>query len=245
MAKRRDFTTREKADLLKCYDTLPPMSVRQAARELKISHPCLAKLLKNRTDIELGAILNDNQTRRRRRKGKEEDVEKALKQWVLEVQEKNVILNGPMLRQKAELLAREMGKTEFKATDGWLSRWRKRENISFMKLQNNASDAGQHIVIHCDLPFIESITEDEMCSIFKPSEPAESIGPHTESTESIEINDLNEQSSSSPPTVREMIEALSILSKGIRSKTSDLQPLHDFERYVEKVLDEEEIVQPE
>jgi hypothetical protein len=48
----------------------------------------------------------------------------ALKIWFSNVREKNASINGPLLCQKAEELAKTMGKEKFSATDGWFNRWK-------------------------------------------------------------------------------------------------------------------------
>jgi hypothetical protein len=51
-------------------------------------------------------------------------VKSALKIWFSNDREKNASINGPLMRQKAEL-AKTMGKEKFSATDGWFNRWKK------------------------------------------------------------------------------------------------------------------------
>jgi hypothetical protein len=38
------------------------------------------------------------------------------------------------MRQKAEKLAKTMGKEMFSATDGWFNRWKKRKNIVYKRM---------------------------------------------------------------------------------------------------------------
>ncbi|XP_023218683.1 tigger transposable element-derived protein 4-like [Centruroides sculpturatus] len=128
--KRKDLSLKEKQEILQRYDKLPTMSQRKAAAQLKISQPLLCKILKNRTNIELSAVRNENVIRKRNRTSKYSQVELALKLWFHDVCKKNAPINGLILRQKAEELAKEMGREDFIATGGWLSRWKKRENIA-------------------------------------------------------------------------------------------------------------------
>lgn len=132
MNKRRDLSVEEKLDVLKKYDELPNMSQRQAACKLNVSQNLLGRMLKSRQEIENASLGNVNSNRKRKRVGKEEEVEEALKQWFTKVREKDVWVTGPLLRQKAEDLAKKMGKDDFVATEGWFHRWKKRENISFV-----------------------------------------------------------------------------------------------------------------
>lgn len=141
MSHRRDLSNKEKADLLKSYDELPQkMSQRDAAQQLGISQPLLCKLLKNRKIIDTSLLENENSSRKRKRCGKDEDVELALKEWFTKVRKQDARVDGPYLKQKAEQLAAKMNK-EFMATDGWLHRWKKRENIVYCKPHGESGEA--------------------------------------------------------------------------------------------------------
>jgi len=140
---RRDLSLKEKCDVLKKYDELGSTNLSQAAAALKlgISQSLLCRLLKNRNDIETSAVNNDSGTRKRKRCGKDDDVESALKKWFVSVRHKDTRLNGPLLQQKAEDLAKKLGKEDFRATNGWFYRWVKRENIAWCKPSGEAGEA--------------------------------------------------------------------------------------------------------
>lgn len=42
-------------------------------------------------------------------------------------------INGPMLKSKAEEFAKKLGQNDFKAIDGWLSRWKLQNKIKYKK----------------------------------------------------------------------------------------------------------------
>jgi len=132
--KRKDLSLQEKQRILECNDKLSRMSQRSAAVHLKISQPLLCKILKNRSDIETSALTNENTDRKRARSGKDSQGESALKIWFSNVREKNASINGPLMSQKAEELAKSMGKEKFSATDGWFNRRKKRENIVYKRI---------------------------------------------------------------------------------------------------------------
>ncbi len=67
--------------------------------------------------------------RKRRRMGKDPELEIAMMEWIRSVREKNGPLSGPMVKKKAEEMAKMMNKPEFKATDGWWSRFKKRDGL--------------------------------------------------------------------------------------------------------------------
>lgn len=131
MSKRCDLSVAEKLELLKAYDQLPKMSQRDAAIQLKISQPFLCKLLRQRKELKTSYEQNGNVQRKRERTGKDKDVEAALKEWFVNVWEKDGRVSFGLLQTKAEKLAALMGKENFVATNGWLQRWLKCENIVY------------------------------------------------------------------------------------------------------------------
>ena len=68
---------------------------------------------------------------KRKRSEKDLEVEEALEKWFKAVLGKGVRLSGPILKSKAEELARKLGTPEFVAMDGWLTRWNARNQIKF------------------------------------------------------------------------------------------------------------------
>ena len=117
--KRTDLTLEEKIAVLDRFHAMEKTSQRNAAIALGISRGQLQNLLKNE-----GAIRAENPERRgmkRKRAGKDEDVEKALFEWWEFGNRRHMPVSGPILCQKAEDLARKAGHDQFRATDGWFS----------------------------------------------------------------------------------------------------------------------------
>lgn len=139
--KRRDLSLKEKLDILDRYCKLPKTSQRNAASQLGVSQPLLCKILKNKDSILSLSKCNENVDSKRNRSGKDPQVESALKLWFKNVREKDARVDGPLMRQKAEDLAKKIGKQDFKATDGWFNRWKKRENIVYKKTCGEKKDA--------------------------------------------------------------------------------------------------------
>ena len=123
--------------MLAAYDKLPKMCQREAAEKLNLSQTSLNRLLKNREAIE-GQSGGDT---KRRRSGKDPAVEAAVVKWIANAREKNAPLSGPLVKEKAGELAAKLGKSDFKATDGWFSRLKKREGIQQKKLHGEGQSA--------------------------------------------------------------------------------------------------------
>ena len=81
--------------------------------------------------------------RKRKRHGKDQAVEDGLWKWLRFAQSRKVPLSGPVLMHKAEEIAKQLGHNEFKSSDGWFNRWKKRHDLRYTKLYDEASEADE------------------------------------------------------------------------------------------------------
>lgn len=79
--------------------------------------------------------------RKRARTGKAPGVEKALVKWIENARDKNAPLSGKLVKAKSEEFASKMNVPEFKATEGWFSRFKKREGIVHKRLHGEGQTA--------------------------------------------------------------------------------------------------------
>jgi len=131
---RKCITIREKIQLLnaiKSYGQNVPQW--HIAKQLEISRTTLSNLLKNEEQLRKKFENNPNNPRKRYRHGKNPLVEEAMKRWYTVVEDRGVPMNGHILGEKAQHFAKELGCDDFKVTDGWLSRWKTRNNIKLNK----------------------------------------------------------------------------------------------------------------
>lgn len=138
--KRKDLTLKEKIDVLE-YATANKCTQLELAKKFQISQTQVSKLLKNKEKILNAVKRNANPNLKRQRSGKEAAIEEALLRWFYEAQALNVPINGLILSQKAEDLARELNISNFKVTNGWMCRWKKRNQISFKRNHVEIYDA--------------------------------------------------------------------------------------------------------
>ena len=139
--KRNDLSLADKAEVIKMKDQR--MSQIEISKKYGCSQSLISRIIAQRETIMRDYTENKNPERKRRRLGKETNVEDALWQWFTNVRSHDVPLSGPTLQEKAEKLAFTMGNTEFKATDGWLSRWKERHSISLKKAHGEKAAADQ------------------------------------------------------------------------------------------------------
>ena len=71
---------------------------------------------------------------KRSRTSSNKDVDAALLEWFKQARSNNVSISGPLLLAKANSLASAMGDTTFKATTGFIDRWKTRHGIGFKKV---------------------------------------------------------------------------------------------------------------
>ena len=142
MAKRRvDLNLSKKAEILEKYRLLPKCSQRAAAEQLNISRGCLRNILLNEAERQRETSLLEGSDRKRQRHGKDQEVEAGLWKWFRFAQSRNAPVNGPILMQKAEEISKQLGHNEFTASEGWFYRWKKRHDLSYIKLYGEASEA--------------------------------------------------------------------------------------------------------
>ncbi|GBN52467.1 Tigger transposable element-derived protein 4, partial [Araneus ventricosus] len=84
---------------------------------------------------------NGNLSRKRKREGKSEEIETALLEWFKNARERKIPISRAILFQKAQDFANLFGDSDFKATEGWLTRWKDRNNIVYRKLHGEKQDA--------------------------------------------------------------------------------------------------------
>ncbi|UYV78937.1 hypothetical protein LAZ67_17000338 [Cordylochernes scorpioides] len=69
--------------------------------------------------------------RKRLREPGNPDLDKCVLKWFKQARDKKIPVSGHLIRSKAEQFATEMGKTDFKASSGWLDGFKERNKISF------------------------------------------------------------------------------------------------------------------
>ncbi len=71
---------------------------------------------------------------KRRKTAEHPEVDECAKKWLIQCREKLIPIDGYMLKEKAESFARKFGHDEFKASNGWLSNFKKRSGLLNHKL---------------------------------------------------------------------------------------------------------------
>jgi len=99
------------------------------------------KLLREEVILRENFNLTQTGNQKRKREGKDPEVDEALSEWFSLITSRGVRVSGPML--KCIELSRKIGNNEFIATDGWLSRWKNRHEIKFKRVHGEKASADE------------------------------------------------------------------------------------------------------
>lgn len=144
--KRNDLSLADKFEIVKLLDQ--KISQSEIGRKSGCSQSVVSRIAGKREEIRSQYETNCNPVRKRQRVGKAADVEIALSEWFEHARAKDIPLSGPLLQEKAQDLAKELGKDNFVATSGWLSRWKDRNAIVFKRLHGEKKDADEQGADH-------------------------------------------------------------------------------------------------
>lgn len=108
-----------------------------ALLQVQLNKPDLARstvtgILKDRT--KWLAISNEAAGSKVRHRGAQWDnLEQALMQWFAQLRSRNAVLTDRLLLEKAKALAVLLGIADFRGSDGWLAKFKKRHHISLQQ----------------------------------------------------------------------------------------------------------------
>ncbi|XP_025065830.1 LOW QUALITY PROTEIN: tigger transposable element-derived protein 4-like [Alligator sinensis] len=129
----RSLSLKEKVEIIQACQ-VPGASQNQVAVKWDLHRSVVCRIWKQKdkllSDYEDGQAKS---SRKRKREGKAPDVDRALFHWLKAKRAEGALLTGPIIKDKALQLAAAAGLSDFKASDGWFSMWKKRFNITYRK----------------------------------------------------------------------------------------------------------------
>lgn len=140
-AKRKFLSLEEKARIISEASTGRKKG--DIAAEFGVSNSTLSTILKSKDAITSALSSGTSTKRKKLTQGAHEDLEKALFKWFLDMRAKKMPISGSVLQQKALNYACLLGIEDFKASTGWLTRFKARHDIVAKVLcgESAASDA--------------------------------------------------------------------------------------------------------
>ncbi|XP_008184662.1 tigger transposable element-derived protein 6-like [Acyrthosiphon pisum] len=139
--KRKRLSLREKIDILDYRKNNGNVGIRVLAEKFQVGKTQIADIVSNTEEIYKAWVENGNEERKltKLRKCEGSVIDKELLVWFSKTREKNLPVSGPTIQEKAKQLAEVHGLNDFKASNGWLEKFRKRHNISFKSICGEAS----------------------------------------------------------------------------------------------------------
>uniref|UniRef100_A0A914LRX2 HTH CENPB-type domain-containing protein n=1 Tax=Meloidogyne incognita TaxID=6306 RepID=A0A914LRX2_MELIC len=135
--KRQKISIELKKKIIDYYLANPKTSLKQIAEEFSNFNVLLKKssihsILKNKQNI-IAAINNGIKIKRSHlTKGRHANFDDALLNWIRQVRAENVVITGTLLKEKAMEMASLMGIDNFKASNGWMEKFKERHSIRFI-----------------------------------------------------------------------------------------------------------------
>ena len=167
--KRKAVSLETKRTIVKLIESKKRTQV-DITREFGLSKSTVNTIWKDREKYAAKnySFGNDN---KRLRKATFNDIEDALLLWLKQARTCGVPVGGPLLKEKANQLAIELGHEGFACSDGWLDRFKKRREVTFRMVSGEANSVPKNIVddfLHNKLPKL--LEEYEPKDIFNADE---------------------------------------------------------------------------
>nr|CAD2135327.1 unnamed protein product [Meloidogyne enterolobii] len=143
--KRQKISIELKKKIIDYYLANPKTSLKQIAEEFSNFNVLLKKssihsILKNKQNI-IAAINNGIKIKRSHlTKGRHANFDDALLNWIRQVRAENVVITGTLLKEKAMEMANLMGIDNFKASNGWMEKFKERHSIRFRTEKNEPEE---------------------------------------------------------------------------------------------------------
>ena len=102
--------------------------------------------LKNKDKIFEAMKKGSNSKRQRLREGTFANLDQAMFKWLLVVRSRDVAVSALVFKIKATEFAEKINVENFKASDGWLDRWKKRFNVSFKTVSGESNACTDEMV---------------------------------------------------------------------------------------------------
>ena len=128
---KKTLTLKEKIDIMK-YKDKSGCGSQSLAEKFFIGKTQVLSILKNWDKFLREFETNKPLTKQRSaRKTGNEEINKLIWEWFKDMSRRKLPISGPMLQEKALQFAKDLGNTEFKASNGWLESFHKHNNIAF------------------------------------------------------------------------------------------------------------------
>lgn len=139
----------------------------EVAKRFNIPPSTLTSILKKK---EIIAGIPSSSKAKRQKCGEFPELERSLVTWFAQCRQLNVPVGGVMMREKAKFFAERLAIDNFRASDGWFDRFKKRHNISFRKLSGESASVSDNVCLEWKGKLSELINNYQPMNIFNADE---------------------------------------------------------------------------
>ncbi|XP_071054691.1 tigger transposable element-derived protein 6-like [Onthophagus taurus] len=143
VVKKKMLMLKEKMEIVYLLDK-EKLSVRDIAKKFKIGKAQAAKIIKDKEKIrkkwQSGVSVK---TKKNFLSSEGSKIDKACFEWFVKAKNQNIAVSGSFVKKKAKEIAGRLGVSTFKASDGWLQKWRLRNNVAFKCISGEAADVNE------------------------------------------------------------------------------------------------------
>lgn len=143
--KLNALSIEKKVKILEYVTANPDQSKKDIASIFGIPASTLSTIVKNGPEICKQFYAGD--TRKRKRNVEFPDLEAATIKWFVQCRDNNISVSGSLLRERAEIFAQKLGYVNFKASNGWLEKFKNRHGITFRQVCGESADVNKEV---CD-----------------------------------------------------------------------------------------------
>ena len=162
-APQKALSLKEKYDVIETSKKNPGMAVRALAAKFGCGRSQINSILENKESIielyESNRSSTSVLSRKRCRESDFSEVNEALYSWYLLATSRNIYPGGPQLVKKQSKFADELDISHFKASNGWLVRWKTCHNVKQPRV------CGEHLLEGYSSNNIYNLDETGMLSL--------------------------------------------------------------------------------
>jgi hypothetical protein len=168
--KRKRLTLAQKIEVIKFVEA-ENVGVRAVAEKFDIGKTQVSDILKNKVYLSQTFVEKGSENSKRKfPKSDGEIIDIVIFQWYLHARVNNLPISGPLLKEKALELASEVGLNDFKASNGWLQKFKERHQISYKSTHRVSDSVKQCIVTEWFDKVKELINGYNKCDIYNCDE---------------------------------------------------------------------------
>ena len=135
---------REKCQALQ--DLEKGLSNKDVVAKYGVPKNTLSIWVKNKEKLVNALEKGTNGKQQKLKTGNHELVDSAIFKWFLNMRSDNVPLSASVIQEKAVMFAKDLNVENFQASDGWLRRWKERNNITFKTVSGESNSVTPDMV---------------------------------------------------------------------------------------------------